>query len=111
MAQSAISGVTHFSTPSDIETRFVRLIEAPRERVWAAWTNPRHLPHWMLGPEGWTMPVCEIDLQPGGAQRCVWRRDDGTEMEINSIFNEIDRRAAWSPPNHGAPTGPKLSTQ
>ena len=57
--------------------------------VFEAWTNPEHLPHWMLGPAGWTMPVCEIDLRPGGAWHFVWRRSDGTEMEMRGVYQEI----------------------
>jgi uncharacterized protein YndB with AHSA1/START domain len=43
----------------------------------------------MLGPEGWTMPVCEIDLRPGGAYRNVWRHANGSEMEIRGSYKEI----------------------
>ena len=66
-----------------------RVVDAPRRLVFEAWTNPEHLPHWMLGPEGWTMPVCEIDLRPGGAWRFVWRKSDGTEMEMHGVYREI----------------------
>ncbi|MGH9969866.1 MAG: SRPBCC family protein [Pyrinomonadaceae bacterium] len=66
-----------------------RDFDAPRRLVFEAWTNPEHLPHWMLGPEGWTMPVCEIDLRPGGAWHFVWRRADGTEMEMRGVYREI----------------------
>jgi uncharacterized protein YndB with AHSA1/START domain len=43
----------------------------------------------MLGPPGWTMPICEVDLRPGGASRFVWRRSDGSEMEIRGTYREI----------------------
>jgi uncharacterized protein YndB with AHSA1/START domain len=43
----------------------------------------------MLGPEGWTMPVCEVDLRPGGAWRFVWRREDGSEMSITGVYQEV----------------------
>ncbi len=66
-----------------------RVFDAPRRLVWEAWTNPEHVPHWMLGPEGWTMPVCEIDLRPGGKWHFVWRRTDGTEMEMHGVYKEI----------------------
>jgi uncharacterized protein YndB with AHSA1/START domain len=65
------------------------VVDAPRRLVWEVWTSPEHLPHWMLGPDGWTMPVCEIDLRPGGAWRYVWRKADGTEMEMHGEFREI----------------------
>ena len=54
------------TTPSDREIVVTRIVDAPRHLVFEAWTNPKHLPQWMLGPPGWTMPVCEIDLRPGG---------------------------------------------
>jgi uncharacterized protein YndB with AHSA1/START domain len=44
-----------------------RVFDAQRRLVFEVWTNPEHLPHWMSGLTGWTMPVCEIDLRPGGA--------------------------------------------
>ena len=66
-----------------------RDFNAPRRLVWEAWTKPEHVPHWMLGPEGWTMPVCEIDLRPGGAWHFVWRRGDGTEMEMRGVYEEV----------------------
>jgi uncharacterized protein YndB with AHSA1/START domain len=40
-------------------------------------------------PEGWTMPVCEIDLRPGGAWHFVWHKSDGTEMEMRGEYREI----------------------
>ena len=66
-----------------------RVFDAPRTLVWDAWTSPEHVPHWMLGPEGWTIPVCEIDLRPGGAWHFVWRRADGTEMGMRGVYQEI----------------------
>ena len=73
MQNASKAGVTTFTTPSDREIVMTRDFDAPRRLVFEAWTNPEHLPHWMLGPEGWTMPVCEIDLRPGGAWHFVWR--------------------------------------
>lgn len=66
-----------------------RVFDAPRSLVFEAFTDAKHLPQWMLGPEGWTMPVCEIDLRPGGAWHFVWRRDDGAEMEMTGEYREI----------------------
>ena len=80
---------TQFTTPSDREIVITRVFDAPRRLVFEAHTSPEHLPHWMLGPEGWTMPVCEIDLRPGGSWRFVWRRADGTEMEMHGLYKEV----------------------
>ena len=80
---------TSFTTPSDREVAVTRVFNAPRRLVFDAWTNPEHLPHWMLGPEGWTMPVCEVDLRPGGGWHFVWRKSDGSEMEMRGVYKEV----------------------
>ncbi len=82
-------GTTTFSTPSDREIAATRVFDAPRRLVFEAYTNPEHIPHWMLGPEGWTMPVCEVDLRPGGAWHFVWRRGDGDEMAMRGSYKEV----------------------
>jgi uncharacterized protein YndB with AHSA1/START domain len=82
-------GETVFTTPSDNEIVGVRVVDAPRSLAWDVWTRPEHVPNWMLGPDGWTMPVCEIDLKPGGEWRFVWRRTDGTEMGMVGEYREI----------------------
>ena len=74
---------------SEREVVMTRTIDAPRRFVFDAWTKPEHLPHWMLGPGGWTMPVCESDLRPGGGWHYVWRKSDGTEMEMRGVHREI----------------------
>ena len=83
------AGLTTFTTPSDREILMTRVFDAPRRLVFQAWTNPEHVPHWMLGPKGWTMPVCEIDPRPGGAWHFVWRHSDSTEMEMRGVYREI----------------------
>src|SRR6267143_2100027 len=52
-------------------------VDAPRRMVFDAFTKPELVKQWLLGPPGWTMPVCEIDLRVGGAYRYVWRHADG----------------------------------
>ena len=83
------SARTTLATPSDREIVVTRVVAAPRRLVFAAYTNPEHVPHWMLGPGGWSMPVCEIDLRPGGAWRFVWRHTDGSEMSMSGVYKEI----------------------
>jgi uncharacterized protein YndB with AHSA1/START domain len=77
------------TTPSDREVVITRIFNAPRKLVFDAWTNPKHLPHWLLGPEGWTMPVCEVDLRPGGPWHFVWRHSSGEEMEMRGEYREV----------------------
>lgn len=82
-------GTTTFSTPSDREVVMTRVFDAPRDLVYEAWTTPEHVSQWLLGPDGWTMPVCEMDLRPGGAWRRVWRKGDGSEMEMRGEYREV----------------------
>jgi uncharacterized protein YndB with AHSA1/START domain/catechol 2,3-dioxygenase-like lactoylglutathione lyase family enzyme len=84
-------GVTGFELPSDLEIQIRRTFAAPRALVFDCYTKPEHVPHWMTGPPGWTMPVCEIDLRPGGAYRYVLRGDDAAEMTLTGTFSEVQR--------------------
>jgi uncharacterized protein YndB with AHSA1/START domain len=81
---------TIFSTPSDRELVITRTFDAPRSLVWAAFTDPKHLPNWQTGPEGFTMPVCEIDLRPGGSWHYVWRNAQGREFGATGTYREVD---------------------
>jgi uncharacterized protein YndB with AHSA1/START domain len=89
MTTTQQAGVTTFTTPSDLELVMTRVFDAPRRLIFDAFTNCTHLPHWLLGPEGWTMPGCEIDLRPGGAWRFMWRKGDGTEMTMHGMYREV----------------------
>ena len=89
MATATKPGVTSYTTPNDREVVVTRVVDAPRRLVFAAWTDPSHIPNWLLGPAGWTMPVCELDLRPGGAWRYVWRKSDGSEMTMAGLVREV----------------------
>lgn len=89
MTTATRPGVTTYATPTDREVVVTRVVDAPRKVVFAAHTEPRHLQRWLLGPEGWTMPVCEFDARPGGAWRYVWRKADGSEMAMSGIVREF----------------------
>jgi len=78
------------STPSDREIRVARVFDAPAKLVWDCHTRPELIRRWMLGPPGWSMPVCEVDLTVGGAYRYRWRSDaDGTEFGSSGVHTEI----------------------
>jgi len=66
-----------------------RSFNAPRHRVFEAFTQPDLLRQWLLGPPGWTMPICEVDLRVGGTYRYVWRNDKGVEMIAVGTYREI----------------------
>lgn len=67
-----------------------RVIDAPRELVFDAWTDPQKLALWW-GPRIMKTPVCEIDLRIGGAYRVVMRAPDGTNYPLTGVYREIDR--------------------
>lgn len=71
----------------DIEIR--RDFHAPRQLVFDAFTKPELVRRWLLGPGGWTMPVCEIDLRTGGAYRYVWRKEGVPDMGMGGVFREV----------------------
>lgn len=64
--------VTSYTTPNDRDLVTTRVFDAPRALVFDCWTNPEHLPKWFTGPDGMTMPECEMDLRPGGKWRYLY---------------------------------------
>jgi uncharacterized protein YndB with AHSA1/START domain len=83
------SAALQVTTPTDREIAMTRVFDAPRRIVFDTFTNPEYVPRWMTGPEGWTMPVCKIDLRLGGEWHFVWRKSDGTEMGMRGVYKEI----------------------
>ena len=83
-------GNLKLTTRGDREIVITRAFDAPRKLVFDALTKPELVKQWLLGPDGWSMPVCEIDLKVGGKYRYVWRRDkDGTEMGMGGVYRDI----------------------
>jgi uncharacterized protein YndB with AHSA1/START domain len=74
---------------NDLEVTFTRVFHAPRRLVFAAHTQPELIRQWLLGPPGWTMPVCEVDLRVAGKFRYVWRNEQGHDMGMGGIYREI----------------------
>jgi uncharacterized protein YndB with AHSA1/START domain len=65
-----------------------RIVDVPRELVWAAWTKPEHLKVWFT-PRPWTVSDCEIDLRPGGIFRTVMRSPEGQEFPNIGCYLEV----------------------
>jgi uncharacterized protein YndB with AHSA1/START domain len=78
---AAMAGSAH-------EMLMSRVVLAPRELVWKAWTDPAHLAKWW-GPRGFTNPRCEVDLRVGGALHIDMQRPDGTIHAMTGRFLEI----------------------
>lgn len=72
--------------------RFVvvtRRFEAPPEAVYRAHTDPKLIQKWMLGPDGWTMPVCINEARPGGKIRYEWSDGNGGGFYLTGEFVEL----------------------
>jgi len=78
------------TTPSDREIRLTRLFDAPRNLVFEAMSKPEHITQWWgrLG-DGYSVPVCEVDLRPGGAWRFVNRTPKGELVAFYGVYREI----------------------
>jgi uncharacterized protein YndB with AHSA1/START domain len=90
---TAIIDVSAVDRPVIIITRD---FDAPRELVWKAITDPKQVAVWYGGP-GFTNPVCQMDLRPGGAWHHVMQAPNGTRFTINSVFEEFvePERLVW----------------
>jgi uncharacterized protein YndB with AHSA1/START domain len=78
------------SGPADREILLSRDFQAPRELVWEAWTDPRHVVAWW-GPRGFTTTVEEMDVRTGGVWRLVMHGPDGIDYPSRSVFTEVVR--------------------
>ena len=89
VGSAANSDTFKVTTPSDTEIRLTRLFDAPRHLVFEAMTKAEHIRRWWgnLG-EGYSVPVCEVDLRPGGKWRFVNRHPHG-EVTFYGVYREI----------------------
>jgi uncharacterized protein YndB with AHSA1/START domain len=74
----------------DLGIVMTRSFDAPRKLVFETFVKPEYVRRWLLGPDGWSMPVCEIDARVGGKYRYVWKRErDGQSMASGGVFREV----------------------
>jgi uncharacterized protein YndB with AHSA1/START domain len=73
---------------SDREIITTRLINAPRELVWEAFTNPEHVKHWW-GPDGFTNTIHEMEVKPGGVWRFMMHGPNGMNFPNKIVFHEV----------------------
>jgi uncharacterized protein YndB with AHSA1/START domain len=79
------------NTPSDTQVEVVRSFDAPVDLVWKSFTVPELVSRWMIGPPGWSMPICEMDFRVGGKYENRFRNDEqGTEFGLVGEFREIE---------------------
>ena len=74
--------------PSDRELVLTRLIDAPREKLYRAWTDPTLLTQW-FAPKPWTTPRAELDVRPGGATLVVIADPEGNEFPNPGVYLEV----------------------
>lgn len=89
MAQHTGTHETVFTQPSDTEVMATRVFDAPRQLIWDAHTRPEHVKQWQLGPEGWEMPVAEMDVRPGGMWHYVWSSGNGDSLDMRGQYREV----------------------
>lgn len=65
-----------------------RIVDAPRELVWKAWTDPDLIPRWW-GPRGFTTTVDAMDVRPGGTWRYVQRDAEGNEYAFHGVYHDV----------------------
>ncbi len=82
------SGQLKVTLPSDREILLSRVFDAPRHLVWEAMTTPAYVRRWWC-MDGFTMPVCDIDLRVGGAYRYLMISPDGQEVGFRGEYREI----------------------
>lgn len=76
-------------TEGDTHVVVTRHFAAPPEKVYLAHTDPNLVQKWMLGPEGWTMPVCINEVKPGGKIRYEWSDGKGRGFYLTGEFIEL----------------------
>lgn len=76
-------------TEGDTHVVVTRRFAAPPEAVYRAHTDPALIQKWLLGPEGWTMPVCINEAKPGGKFRYEWKNGKGQGFHITGEYLEL----------------------
>jgi uncharacterized protein YndB with AHSA1/START domain len=72
----------------DREIISTRVVDAPRELVWKAWTDPKHVAAWW-GPNGFTSTIHEMDVRPGGIWRFILHGPDGVDYKNMIVYVEV----------------------
>jgi uncharacterized protein YndB with AHSA1/START domain len=89
VSQLTMSKLT-MKTEGDTHIVVTRRFAAPPEAVYRAHTDSKLLQKWLLGPEGWTMPVCINDPRPGGKIRFEWKNAKGNGFHLTGEYLELE---------------------
>ena len=114
MSSNPPADATSIAPASDRELVLTRILNAPREKVYAAWTTPALMQQW-FAPKPWTTPRVEMDLRPGGASLIVMRDPQGNEFPNRGVYLEVVKNerlvftdaftTAWEPSEKPFMTG------
>ena len=80
--------MTSASADDRLDLTLTREVKLPRELIWRAWTEPKHLMPWFC-PKPWQVVECDIDLRPGGVFRTVMRGPEGQSMDNTGCYLEV----------------------
>jgi len=86
--QQSTPNTSTVTTPAEREIHIERVFNAPRERLFAAFTDPELTSQWW-GPRGTTTVVVEMDVRPGGIWRFVSKDSDGSEFGFRGVYREV----------------------
>ena len=75
---------------TELEMTAVRVFDAPRDLVWKAWTDPKHIGEWW-GPNGFTTTTDIMDVKPGGTWRFVMHGPDGRHYKNKIVYIEVEK--------------------
>src|SRR5579862_5108768 len=92
-----MNAVSAFKPDSRFDLVLDRVVDAPVDLLWEAWTTPAHLKHWFV-PKPWTITHCEVDLRQGGKFHFVMRSPEGKEFPNTGCFLDIvpKQRLVWT---------------
>ena len=77
-------------TEGDLHIVVTQRFAAPPEAVYRAHTDPKLLQKWLLGPDGWTMPVCISEARRGGKMRYEWKNEKGKGFHLTGEYLELE---------------------
>lgn len=114
LAAFAAGNGTELQLIGDTQARVSRIVRGGVDQVWRAYTEPELLRRWQLGPDGWSMPVCEVSTEVAGRNRTGWRSDDGTQefgflgevLEIHAPVRSVTTELMWTPDDPEAANSP-----
>ncbi|MGO3148089.1 MAG: SRPBCC family protein, partial [Leucobacter sp.] len=105
LASFAVGRGTELQLIGDTQARVSRIIRGSVEQVWRAHHDPALLRVWQLGPDGWSMPICEVATEAGGRNRIGWASNDGSQQfgfvgvvaEIDAPNRSVTTEQMWTP--------------